>query len=124
MRIGQDDKFWVVTDPTPESEQADICFEASLRDLERQFKGGLTAGHNPTLFTDRREAEVEAVGRLVAMRVARVLRHSKTRDALGTATTVELYDKDRTLLFAAQILRDIDDATVVELLAEKKELIQ
>ena len=43
MRYGPDDKFWVVVDPTAESEMGDILFETTLRGLERQFKGGLTA---------------------------------------------------------------------------------
>jgi hypothetical protein len=103
MRYGTDDKFWVVTDPTAESEQADICFEASLRDLERQFKGGLTAAHNPTLFTDRREAEVEAFGRLVAMRAARAIARSGRGEVLGRADRVEILDGEGNLLFQADL---------------------
>ena len=38
MRYGPDDRFWVVTDPTPESELVDICFEASLR-VEQRARG-------------------------------------------------------------------------------------
>ena len=52
MRLGPTDRFWVVTDPTPESEEADIVFETDLVGLERQFRGGLTAAHHPALFTD------------------------------------------------------------------------
>jgi len=44
MRYGPDHKFWVVVDPTPSSTQEDIVFKASLKDLELQFKGGLTIG--------------------------------------------------------------------------------
>ena len=73
MRFGPDDKFWVVTDPTPESETVDILFQASLRDLELQFKGGLTMAQHPTLFTDKAEAEFEASGRLIALLVFKAL---------------------------------------------------
>ncbi|MBU1951126.1 MAG: hypothetical protein KJ927_20610 [Candidatus Eisenbacteria bacterium] len=66
MKYGVDDRFWLVVDPGPESEEADILFEASLRSLDLQFKGGLTMDRNPTLFTDRKEAEIEAFGRLMA----------------------------------------------------------
>ncbi len=66
MRFGTDDKFLVVVDPTLESTLGDILFEASLRDLELHFRGGLKAEHNPTIFTDRAEAEREAQGRLLA----------------------------------------------------------
>ena len=73
MRFGPDDPFWVVTDPTPESRMEDIVFQASLRQIELQFKGGLTMDRNPTLFTDKKDADIEAYGRLVAVRAARVI---------------------------------------------------
>ncbi|MBN1458350.1 MAG: hypothetical protein JXA57_02355 [Armatimonadetes bacterium] len=65
MRYGPDDKFWMVIDPTPISQLVDILFETSLRDLELQFRGGVTADRNPTLFSDWAEAEREARGRLL-----------------------------------------------------------
>ena len=68
MRYGPDDKFWVVIDPNKDSELDDIVFQASLRDLDLQFKGGLKIEENPTLFTDEQEAMHEAYGRLTAMR--------------------------------------------------------
>lgn len=64
MRIGPDDKFWVVTDPTKESELEDIVFQTTLRGLELQFKGGLTIAANPTIFTEEDEARIEARQRL------------------------------------------------------------
>ncbi len=57
MRLGPDDKFWLVVDPTKISTLADILFETTLRGLELQFKGGLTAAENPTIFTEKAEAE-------------------------------------------------------------------
>ncbi len=68
MRFGPNDKFWVVTDPTPISTMADILFETSLAGLDWQFRGGLTSEANPTLFTERAEAEAEAHQRLRALR--------------------------------------------------------
>lgn len=50
--------FWVVLDPLPTCELVDVLFETTLRGLERQFKGELTMHRNPTVFTDRREAEL------------------------------------------------------------------
>ena len=47
MRYGLDDKLWVVVDPTPQSTLGDILFQASLRDLSLQFKGGLSVDENP-----------------------------------------------------------------------------
>ncbi len=71
MRYTADDTLWVVLDPTPASELADICFAATLRDLEQQFRGGLSCDRSLTLFTDHREAEAEAAVRMVARRAAR-----------------------------------------------------
>ena len=82
MRYGPDDKFWVVVDPKPHSTLEDLVFEASLRDLELQFKGGLQIDENPTLFTDRQEARLEAYGRLTAMRASQAI----LRTALGSRT--------------------------------------
>jgi hypothetical protein len=103
MRFGRDEKFWVVTDPAPESEMGDICFEASLRDLELQFRGGLTCDDNPALFTDRREAEVEAFGRFVAMRAARAIARGGNGEALQRADRVEILDADGKVLFRAEL---------------------
>ena len=64
MRYGLDDKLWVVVDPTPQSTLGDILFQASLRDLSLQFKGGLSVDENPTLFTDEQEAVAEVHRRL------------------------------------------------------------
>ena len=64
MRIALNDRFWVVMDPRPASELADVYFETTLAGLERQFSSGLTAADNPTLFTDREKAEREARSRL------------------------------------------------------------
>jgi hypothetical protein len=59
MKYGPDHKFWCVTDPTDESEMGDILFEASLRELALQFKGGLTMDAHPTLFTEKAEADLK-----------------------------------------------------------------
>jgi len=74
MRYGPKDAFWMVTNPTPTSELADICFETSLENLALQMKGGLSMDADPTLFTDRAEAEVEAHCRLVAMETSHAIR--------------------------------------------------
>lgn len=71
MRFGPKDKFWVVTDPTRCSELGDIFFEASLEDLLLQFRGGLRIEDNPTIFTEREEAETDARRRLAARAAGR-----------------------------------------------------
>ncbi|MCK4414817.1 MAG: hypothetical protein KAY32_14880 [Candidatus Eisenbacteria sp.] len=103
MRFGADDKFWVVTDPRPESTLGDILFQASLRDLERQFKGGLTMDDHPTLLTDRREAEVEAHARIIAVQVSRVLANVDPKDLLSRAVSIELLDAEGCPVFEADI---------------------
>ncbi|MBI2931107.1 MAG: hypothetical protein HYY16_05610 [Planctomycetes bacterium] len=104
MRYGPDDKFWVVTDPTPESEAADILFQASLKDLELQFKGGLTMDQHPTLFTEKAEAEVEAYGRMVAMRASRAIaRRVAEGKPLNGANRIEVLDGNGKVLFEAEL---------------------
>lgn len=103
MRYGPDDKFWCVTDPRPNSEHADICFETSVRSLERQFRGGLTIGENPTIFTDRAEAEAEAHLRLVAMRAADAIRDAAPEDAMRRAARVALLDAEGNVVFASDL---------------------
>ena len=95
MRYETDQKFWVVTDPTPESELADIFFAASLRDLELQFRGGLTCEHNPTLFTERAEAEADAQKSLEARDAAiAVLRNVEDPEGLKDLDRIEIINAD------------------------------
>jgi hypothetical protein len=86
MRWGPEDQFWCVTNPHDrQSELADSCFQTSLRSLERQFRGGLTIGDNPTIFSDRAEAEAEARTRMVAMRAADAIADAAPQDAMRDA---------------------------------------
>jgi len=105
MRFGCDHRFWVVVDPKANSTLQDILFQASLTDLEQQFRGGLTMEENPTLFTEREEAEAEATGRLVAMRVAREIARNGDPARLRTATRIELRDGQEAVVFAEDIAR-------------------
>lgn len=77
MRIGPDDKFWVVTDAGPESVIEDICFETSIRGLELQFRGGLSMGSNPTIYTSKWDAEKAARKRLQLGKVMEQLRANR-----------------------------------------------
>ena len=74
MKIGPDDKFWVVTDASADSVLEDICFETSLRGLELQFRGGLTMDMNPTIYTSKWDAEKAAKKRLQLGKVMEQLR--------------------------------------------------
>ncbi|MBI2932400.1 MAG: hypothetical protein HYY16_12180 [Planctomycetes bacterium] len=103
MRYGPDDKFWVVTDPAPESELGDVLFEASLRDLDLQFKGGLKMESNPTLFTEKGEAETEARARLIARNVTQTIQRATRGISLLHARLVRLIDKDGELLFEGEV---------------------
>jgi hypothetical protein len=102
MRFGPDDKFWVVTDPTPESCMEDIVFQASLRQIELQFKGGLTMDRNPRLFTDKNEADIEGYGRLVAARAARVIAERGLKPG-EEPVKIELVGPDGEILFQADM---------------------
>jgi hypothetical protein len=103
MRYGPDDKFWVTTDPTVDSELADICFETTLRSLERQFRGGLTIGQNPTLFTDRAEAQAEAHLRMVAMRAANAIADAAPEEQMRDAARVTLLDREGRVIFESDL---------------------
>jgi len=98
MRYGLDDKLWVVVDPKPQSTLGDVLFQASLRDLSLQFRGGLTAEENPTLFSNRDEAEAEARARLLAMRVAAAIASGAVK-RIEDVALVQLCDKSRIVLF-------------------------
>ena len=94
MRYGPDDKFWVVVDPKPHSTLDDLVYEASLRDLDLQFKGGLQIDENPTLFTDRQEARLEAYGRLTAMRASQAILRASRENPDTRIDRVEVYGAD------------------------------
>jgi hypothetical protein len=103
MRYGPDDKFWVVVDPTPESEMGDILFETTLRGLELQFKGGLTMAQNPTIFTDQQEAKYEAYGRLTALRAAQAVLRAGRENPEARIDRIEIYGADGKLVFEANL---------------------
>lgn len=103
MRYGPEDRFWIVTNPSSVSEMGDILFECSLRELDLQFKGGLTMDDNPTLFTDRKEAEAEARRRMIVRQAA---------DAIGESVRtgtdkIEVLDREGIVLFTAD-LKDVE----------------
>ena len=52
--------FWVVLYPTRESTFADVCFKSSWREMERQFRGGLTEEQIAGIYNDESEALREA----------------------------------------------------------------
>lgn len=59
--------FWVVTDAFDISTLGDIVFQADLRNLELQIKGGLSVENdNVTLFTKQSEAMEEAKKRIAS----------------------------------------------------------
>jgi len=103
MRYGPQEKFWVVVDPKEHSTLEDIVFQASLKDLELQFKGGLKIEENPTLFTEQQEAEIEAYGRLTAMRATQAIARSGVGSKLQNATRLEIYGADGKLVFEANL---------------------
>ncbi len=103
MRYGPGDKFWVVVDPTPDSTTEDILFQASLKDLDLQFKGGLTIEENPTLFTDEQEARYEAFGRLTALRAAQAILRAGRENLETRIDRIEIYGADGKLVFEANL---------------------
>lgn len=104
MRLGPDDPVYVVTDPGPDSTEADILFKSSLRNLELQFRGGLTMACRPTLFTDESAAKFEALGRMTALRVAALIgRKIAEGQPIEGAVRVEILDGDGKIVFEADL---------------------
>ncbi len=58
-------KFWVVTRPRAASDAGDVCFEADIKSLALQLKGGLDPEVIHAVYTVNHEAEMEA-GRILA----------------------------------------------------------
>jgi hypothetical protein len=108
MRYGPDDKFWVVVDPKPQSMLEGLVFETSLRDLELQFRGGMKIDENPTLFTDRQEARLEACRRLTAMRASQAILRAGRENPDTRIDRVEVYGADGELVFAEDIPQEVD----------------
>jgi|GEM_PF-1140243 len=107
MRFGPDDRFWIVVDPTRESETGDICFETTVRGLLLQLKGGLDVERNVTLFTDRNEAEIEAFGRLTAMRASHAIAERLRYDPdAEVPERIEVLDGEGRLLFEADLRKE------------------
>ena len=99
-----DDRLWVVTDPTRESEAGDICFETTVRGLLLQLKGGLDIERNVTLFTEKNEAELEAFGRLTAMRASRAIAERlRFGPGAGVPERIEILDGEGRVLFEAEL---------------------
>ena len=88
MRLAHDTTFWIVRDPAPgTTEMGRMLVETSLRDLELQFKGGMTCGRDAMLYTDRDAAERDASGRLEAWRAYQeALRTNEKRARQPVAT--------------------------------------
>ena len=104
MKYGIDDELHVVVDaPSHDCELGDLLFKASLRGLERQFRGGLSIESHPTLFTDLKEAEVEAYARLVAARAAHVIARDGATVPLLDACRVVLVDAKGEPVFEAEL---------------------
>ncbi len=104
MRFGPGDTLWLVTDPRPTSELGDILSETTMEDLYLQFRGGLTMDRRPTLFTEKAEAEIEAYGRMVAMRASAVIaRRAAEGKPLKGAHRIEVLDGDGKILFEADL---------------------
>jgi len=52
--------FWIVTKPSNVSTFGDICFRSNIRDLQKQFLGGLLAEDIHGVYTHKGEAITEA----------------------------------------------------------------
>lgn len=63
MKYSASYKWWIVTNPRPESEIGDICFEATIGDLALMVQGGLDVT-DCAFYTDEVKAKSEAISRI------------------------------------------------------------
>ncbi len=103
MRINQGDKFWVVVDAKSTSELIDILFETTIDGLERQFKGGLTSDDNVTIFTDHKEASMEAHRRMTAVNIAEAIKNMASADSIKKAKPVEFKSATGAVVFSVNL---------------------
>lgn len=54
------ENFWVVTEPTKNSELADILFESDIKKMHLQYLGGLRTDEIIGIFSTKEEAEIIA----------------------------------------------------------------
>ena len=102
MRIDVDTRFWVVSDPTPDSTLADICFETSLGGLRLQFLGGLDVASHLTLHGEQDAAIEDGKNRLVVWKVARQIRADRGL-ALDEVVTVTLHDEAGRVVYEGEV---------------------
>ena len=58
--VGLPQKFWVVTQPSPNSMLGDFCFECDFRRYALQVRGGLDVGSIKGIFAEQKDAEAFA----------------------------------------------------------------
>ncbi len=73
---------------------------APWRKIELQFRGGLTAQENPTLFTEEAEAKAEATRRLAAKKAIESAIWAVGRTGVAA---VQLVDGEGKVVFKQQI---------------------
>ena len=61
MRIeGIPERFWIVTNPTQDSELDDCCFDCSFKKFALQIRGGLEIEEIVGIFADEEDAKATA----------------------------------------------------------------
>lgn len=103
MKYQTEDRFWMVIDPEESSEIGDCMFETSIKDLELQFRGGLTCEKHPAIFSEKAEAEIELYGRIVAMRAAQAISRMGAKAGIQAAKRIQVIGPDGAVLFDADI---------------------
>ncbi len=63
----------------------------------------LRSNESTTFFTIEREAEIDAFGRMTAMRAAQAIAQSGAGSKLEQATRLEVYGRDGEMLFGAEL---------------------
>ena len=103
MRFSSRDEFYVVTNAKPESSLGDVCFRTNLEGLVNQFRGGLTFEDNPTIFSEKEEAEQEAHARLAAMKAMKAMLASGAAVPLKNAKVIKVLGADNKVILEATL---------------------
>lgn len=99
------DRFWVVTDPTPDSELTDIFFETDASGFILQVRGGLDEDRRPRIFADREPAEADAIARLAIVRGLAAIAKATPAGDVKNAARLRLLDGDGKVVFEADLGR-------------------
>lgn len=74
-------RFWVTTNPSPQSTLADCVFDTDAAGFARQVRGGLDEAHEPRWFTTEAQAYLDLAERCDKLSHALAVLRDRAREA-------------------------------------------